>query len=82
MSKPRFAPRYVCERCGLAVPGADGRSQACNLIGNLCRHSPFFYRHLRDNNVLSALMDRCRDRDAHVGLEGGDRRRRRRSPAC
>eukprot|EP00474_Spongospora_subterranea_P005628 CRZ06086.1 hypothetical protein [Spongospora subterranea] len=45
---------------------ADIRVKACNLIGNLCRFSPFFYKHFQENGILPPLIDCCGDHDPQV----------------
>ena len=39
------------------------RARACNLVGNLCRHSDFFYEPLRASGIVDALVARCSDVD-------------------
>lgn len=39
------------------------RARACNLIGNMCRHSGFFYSALERHGLLQPLIDRCSDPD-------------------
>eukprot|EP00741_Cyanophora_paradoxa_P004992 tig00000842_g4839.t1 len=39
------------------------RAKVCNLLGNLCRHSAFFYDALLRHNLLSDLIERCQDPD-------------------
>jgi fused len=38
----------------------------CNLIGNLCRHSGFFYRYLLQYNLIEASIERCKDPDRNT----------------
>ena len=40
------------------------RAKACNLVGNLCKHSPDFYDVLRQGGMLPQLGKRCADIDA------------------
>lgn len=42
---------------------AGVRARVCNLLGNICRHSPFFYGHLERQGLLGPLIARCRDPD-------------------
>ncbi|KNC52499.1 ULK protein kinase [Thecamonas trahens ATCC 50062] len=37
------------------------RAKACNLLGNLCRHSGFFYAALADSRLLASLIAACSD---------------------
>jgi serine/threonine protein kinase len=39
------------------------RARACNLLGNLCRHSDDPYPFMRDLDILSPLLQLCKDRD-------------------
>jgi fused-like protein len=39
------------------------RARACNLAGNLCRHSDRHYRLLLESGVVAALISRCADPD-------------------
>ena len=44
---------------------ANVRSKACNLLGNVCRHSAYFYASLRGApGVIPALISRCGDEDS------------------
>ncbi|KAK9841899.1 hypothetical protein WJX84_008698, partial [Apatococcus fuscideae] len=42
---------------------AGVRARVCNLLGNMCRHSPFFYGPLERQGLLAPLIARCRDPD-------------------
>ncbi|KAK2075923.1 hypothetical protein QBZ16_001259 [Prototheca wickerhamii] len=42
------------------------RSRACNLLGNLCRHSARFYPALRGTGATAELIRLCADRDRSV----------------
>ena len=42
---------------------AGVRARVCNLLGNMCRHSPFFYGPLERQGLLGPLIARCRDPD-------------------
>ena len=42
------------------------RSKACNLLGNLCKHSDAFYASLCGTPILPHLAERCADADAEV----------------
>ncbi|CAD7695594.1 unnamed protein product [Ostreobium quekettii] len=39
------------------------RARTCNLIGNLCRHSGFFYAALKSHQMVPLLIERCSDPD-------------------
>eukprot|EP01028_Stygiella_incarcerata_P011468 TRINITY_DN649_c0_g1_i7.p1 TRINITY_DN649_c0_g1~~TRINITY_DN649_c0_g1_i7.p1 ORF type:complete len:745 (+),score=150.32 TRINITY_DN649_c0_g1_i7:75-2309(+) len=39
------------------------KGKACNLVGNMCRHSAFFYPHFKQSGVLKNLMACLRDED-------------------
>ncbi len=44
---------------------ANVRSKACNLLGNMCRHSNFFYGDLLgDGGLVDSLVSRCEDEDS------------------
>eukprot|EP00873_Tetraselmis_striata_P020056 jgi/Tetstr1/440320/TSEL_028657.t1 len=47
----------------LVHPDAGVRARVCNLVGNMCRHSGFFYSALERHGLLVPLIDRCRDSD-------------------
>lgn len=38
----------------------------CNLIGNLCRHSAFFYDHLLRYDLINLCIKCCQDPDKHT----------------
>ena len=42
---------------------AGVRARVCNLLGNLCRHSGYFYNSLEKHGLIQPLIDRCRDQD-------------------
>jgi fused-like protein len=46
---------------GHGEPGV--RARVCNLIGNMCRHSGYFYGALERHGVLPPLIERCGDPD-------------------
>ena len=63
-----YAPLAAADICGLLRPllAADDavvRARSCNLVGNLCRHSPAFYRPLQRSQLLPMLVQRCGDPD-------------------
>jgi fused-like protein len=41
----------------------DLRAKACSAIGNMCRHSSYFYSSLATNKVIELVVDRCSDPD-------------------
>ncbi|MCO5586125.1 hypothetical protein L7F22_040065 [Adiantum nelumboides] len=44
-------------------PDANVRSKACNALGNMCRHTPFFYKEMVKHDIVNMLIDRCADPD-------------------
>jgi fused-like protein len=42
------------------------RAKVCNLIGNLCRHTGFFYEKLLKFNLIAAAIECCRDPDRNT----------------
>ncbi len=47
----------------LSHPDAAVRSRVCNLVGNMCRHSAYFYSALERHGLLPPLIERCADPD-------------------
>ncbi|XWS08043.1 hypothetical protein CRYUN_Cryun41cG0043600 [Craigia yunnanensis] len=39
------------------------RAKACNALGNMCRHSTYFYDSLVRHHIIGLLIDRCADPD-------------------
>ncbi|KAH6757529.1 kinase family with ARM repeat domain-containing protein, partial [Perilla frutescens var. hirtella] len=39
------------------------RAKTCSAIGNMCRHSSYFYTKLARHHIISLLIDRCADPD-------------------
>ncbi|KAM1676868.1 hypothetical protein FF1_042213 [Malus domestica] len=39
------------------------RSKACSALGNMCRHSSYFYSSLARHQIIGLLIDRCSDPD-------------------
>ena len=37
------------------------RARVCNLVGNMCRHSAYFYSALDRHGLIQPLIDRCQD---------------------
>ena len=63
-----YGPLGAGDLCGLlrpllTHPEAGVRARTCNLLGNLCRHSPAFYRPLQRSGLLPLLIQRCHDTD-------------------
>ncbi|GLC39018.1 hypothetical protein PLESTM_000827500 [Pleodorina starrii] len=54
---------YAQIRRLLSHPDAAVRSRVCNLVGNMCRHSAYFYGALERHGLLPPLIDRCADPD-------------------
>ena len=54
----------VAARVLLTHENAGVRARACNLLGNVCRHSGYFYVTFQQQNIVSALAERCADADA------------------
>uniref|UniRef100_A0A7S3VLZ8 non-specific serine/threonine protein kinase n=1 Tax=Dunaliella tertiolecta TaxID=3047 RepID=A0A7S3VLZ8_DUNTE len=47
----------------LAHPDPGVRARVCNLLGNMCRHSAFFYSALDRHGLVGPLIERCQDAD-------------------
>jgi len=45
---------------------ASIRAKVCNLIGNLCRHTGFFYEKLLKYGLIAAAIECCRDPDRNT----------------
>ena len=45
---------------------ANVRAKVCNLLGNLCRHSAFFYEHLKKHKLIDEIILRCKDPNVSV----------------
>ena len=60
-----IARAEICDAIGrlLAHDDAGVRSRSCNLLGNMCRHSGYFYEHFTEHGTLDALIERCADSD-------------------
>ncbi|XP_021910831.1 serine/threonine-protein kinase TIO-like [Carica papaya] len=39
------------------------RAKACSALGNMCRHSSYFYCSLAKHQIVNILIDRCADSD-------------------
>ncbi|KAH9310037.1 hypothetical protein KI387_037948 [Taxus chinensis] len=42
---------------------ANIRSKTCSALGNMCRHTPYFYDFLLKHDIINLLIDRCADPD-------------------
>lgn len=42
------------------------QAKVCNLIGNLCRHSDYFYQTLLQNNLINLAIQCCQAKDKNV----------------
>lgn len=42
------------------------RAKVCSLIGNMCRHSAYFYKHLLQTGLIDAAIERCKDPDRNT----------------
>ena len=47
----------------LTHPEPAVRARVCNLLGNMCRHSAYFYSALDKHGLLPPLIQRCNDSD-------------------
>ena len=62
---PAIARAGVCDRVGRLLTHDDPgvRARTCNLLGNMCRHSGYFYERIARHGVLNSLIARCEDVD-------------------
>lgn len=62
---PRLDSAHTCEQLVhlLRHEEASVRARACNVIGNMCRHSDYFYAKLRREGIIAELVKRCSDDD-------------------
>ncbi|XAR52095.1 Non-specific serine/threonine protein kinase [Bertholletia excelsa] len=42
------------------------RAKACSAVGNMCRHSSYFYSSLAKHQIVGLLIDRCADSDGRT----------------
>lgn len=42
------------------------KSRVCNLIGNMCRHTDFFYEEIKKNGLINPLLKCCYDTDKNT----------------
>ena len=47
----------------LSHPEPAVRARVCNLLGNMCRHSAYFYAAVDKHGLLAPLIQRCTDKD-------------------
>jgi len=47
-------------------PDVQVRSRILNLIGNMCRHSGFFYKKLNSSGILKNCISLCNDDDKTI----------------
>ncbi|PQQ19058.1 hypothetical protein Pyn_16975 [Prunus yedoensis var. nudiflora] len=47
----------------LTHENSNVRSKACSALGNMCRHSSYFYSALARHQIIGLLIDRCSDPD-------------------
>ena len=61
-----LATAHICRltKPFLDHPDAGLRAKACNLIGNICRHSAQFYTEIQESGVLLLLIRACMDADS------------------
>lgn len=50
--------KYLIENMDSSV-----KSRVCNLIGNMCRHTDFFYDEIKNNGLIPPLLNCCYDSD-------------------
>lgn len=50
----------------LSHPDPGVRARVCNLVGNMCRHSYYFYQALDRHGLIQPLIDRCQDNDKNT----------------
>lgn len=50
----------------IRVSEKEVRGRMCTLIGNLCKHSAFFYEPLAKYELIESLVKRCTDKDPHT----------------
>ena len=65
---PAIARAAVCDSTTRLLSHEDPgvRARSCNLLGNMCRHSGYFYEHIARHGILDALIARCEDSDKTV----------------
>ncbi|KAG5484005.1 hypothetical protein LSCM1_05857 [Leishmania martiniquensis] len=57
---------YDCVAALLQHSEKDLRGKTCTLIGNLCKHSDFFFEPLKKNHIVERLVKCCSDSDAQT----------------
>jgi fused-like protein len=63
---PPQANIYVHIRRLLGHRDAAIRARVCNLLGNMCRHSAFFYPAFERHALTAPLIERCADGDKNT----------------
>ncbi|GLJ38435.1 hypothetical protein SUGI_0782730 [Cryptomeria japonica] len=68
MSKDFYEPiekanLFGTMKCFLKHDDANIRSKTCSALGNMCRHTPYFYDFLLKHDIINLLIDRCADPD-------------------
>lgn len=60
-----IARANLCDPIGRLLSHEDPgvRARSCNLLGNMCRHSGYFYEAFVTHGTLDALIERCADTD-------------------
>jgi fused len=53
-------------KCLIVHEDAGIRAKVCNLIGNLCRHTGYFYEKLLNFGLIAAAIECCRDPDRNT----------------
>ena len=65
-----LADLYGALQVFLTHPHTDIRSRACNAVGNMCRHSPYFYPVMVGTRSRLLSTQSCKGRK---GMEGRDK---------
>lgn len=47
-------------------PSVNVKSKLCNLIGNMCRHTPFFYENLKKYKIIQCLINCFKEKDVNT----------------
>lgn len=63
-----LAAAEICEKLVplLNHPDWEVRAGACNLAGNLCKHSDYFYGAIQRTDLLKILFERCGDEEGNA----------------
>jgi hypothetical protein len=63
-NKPTHAAPFIAVLVACACAATAGvRARVANLLGNMCRHSGYFYPALERHGILPPLIERCSDTD-------------------